>query len=434
MTDLHSCRYTAADHCGPVAPYGSSPRPPPPSTSQITGAGSASTAIMDISNAHPVIPQPFYHHSAPPPPPPPVSEYSRPYMQDRTNSGQFAENFYRPGQPPPPPMHGPPFYPYQNGTSHEHGPTGSGYNPAAAKSEHGDVSTPPSSPGLNEELTDHGSPTSTKDERCSPDSSPNGHGHHHCPGDDTHIKEEGVDGDTPHVLAPGFHGPTRRCLLWACKACKRKTVAVDRRKAATMRERRRLRKVNEAFEMLKRRTCPNPNQRLPKVEILRNAIDYIESLEELLHGARGTRPGNGEDGGAESGSASSGSDYMVKPLFFVLTPRKKCEIFLRLSILFPLFLNLYSLSFLPQLKRRFVDTNIMNPDVKYIKRLVFREICSRHLITAVRSETQQQIVQPEIYKCSPVLGKGMNFMTFSFQSGNRPSIALFGGPDSCWNK
>ena len=52
--------------------------------------------------------------------------------------------------------------------------------------------------------------------------------------------------------------------------------------AATMRERRRLRKVNEAFEALKRRTCPNPNQRMPKVEILRTTIEYIESLEELL--------------------------------------------------------------------------------------------------------------------------------------------------------
>ena len=75
---------------------------------------------------------------------------------------------------------------------------------------------------------------------------------------------------------------TRRCLLWACKVCKRKTVTVDRRKAATMRERRRLKKVNEAFDTLKRRTCPNPNQRLPKVEILRNAIEYIENLEDIL--------------------------------------------------------------------------------------------------------------------------------------------------------
>lgn len=36
---------------------------------------------------------------------------------------------------------------------------------------------------------------------------------------------------------------TRPCLAWACKACKKKSVAVDRRKAATLRERRRLRKV-----------------------------------------------------------------------------------------------------------------------------------------------------------------------------------------------
>ncbi|KAF1764547.1 hypothetical protein GCK72_004496 [Caenorhabditis remanei] len=59
-------------------------------------------------------------------------------------------------------------------------------------------------------------------------------------------------------------------------------LSVDRRKAATMRERRRLRKVNEAFEVVKQRTCPNPNQRLPKVEILRSAIDYINTLERML--------------------------------------------------------------------------------------------------------------------------------------------------------
>lgn len=44
----------------------------------------------------------------------------------------------------------------------------------------------------------------------------------------------------------GVHG-SRRCLLWACKACKKKTVTVDRRKAATLRERRRLRKVTHAY-------------------------------------------------------------------------------------------------------------------------------------------------------------------------------------------
>lgn len=93
-----------------------------------------------------------------------------------------------------------------------------------------------------------------------------------------------------HVLEPlsgHLGGQTKRtCLTWACKACKKKSVAVDRRKAATLRERRRLRKVNEAFEVLKRCTTTNTNQRLPKVEILRNAIEYIENLEDLLHVSR----------------------------------------------------------------------------------------------------------------------------------------------------
>lgn len=92
--------------------------------------------------------------------------------------------------------------------------------------------------------------------------------------------------DSEHVRAPGSLHQASRCLLWACKACKRKTTSADRRKAATMRERRRLSRVNDAFETLKRCTTPsrnqNPNQKLPKVEILRNAITYIESLQALL--------------------------------------------------------------------------------------------------------------------------------------------------------
>uniref|UniRef100_A0A670YEF8 Myogenic factor 6 n=1 Tax=Pseudonaja textilis TaxID=8673 RepID=A0A670YEF8_PSETE len=92
-------------------------------------------------------------------------------------------------------------------------------------------------------------------------------------------------GEEQHVLAPpGFqplHCPGQ-CLIWACKTCKKKAAPTDRRKAATLRERRRLKKINEAFEALKRRTVANPNQRLPKVEILRSAISYIERLQELL--------------------------------------------------------------------------------------------------------------------------------------------------------
>ncbi|XP_062339504.1 myogenic factor 5 isoform X2 [Osmerus eperlanus] len=85
-----------------------------------------------------------------------------------------------------------------------------------------------------------------------------------------------------HVRAPGAPHQPGHCLQWACKACKRKSSTVDRRRAATMRERRRLKKVNHAFEALRRCTSANPSQRLPKVEILRNAIQYIESLQDLL--------------------------------------------------------------------------------------------------------------------------------------------------------
>ncbi|KAG7255408.1 hypothetical protein CRUP_030447, partial [Coryphaenoides rupestris] len=88
-----------------------------------------------------------------------------------------------------------------------------------------------------------------------------------------------------HFRVPGGGGGGHQpghCLQWACKACKRKPTTVDRRRAATMRERRRLKKVNHAFEALRRCTSANPSQRLPKVEILRNAIQYIESLQDLL--------------------------------------------------------------------------------------------------------------------------------------------------------
>lgn len=93
---------------------------------------------------------------------------------------------------------------------------------------------------------------------------------------------QGSDEDE-HVRAPTGHHQAGHCLMWACKACKRKSTTMDRRKAATMRERRRLKKVNQAFETLKRCTTTNPNQRLPKVEILRSAISYIERLQDLLH-------------------------------------------------------------------------------------------------------------------------------------------------------
>ncbi|KAI9543077.1 Myogenic factor 6 [Dissostichus eleginoides] len=105
------------------------------------------------------------------------------------------------------------------------------------------------------------------------------------PGQDNVPSETGGESsEEEHVLAPpGLRAHCDgQCLMWACKVCKRKSAPPDRRKAATLRERRRLKKINEAFDVLKRKTVPNPNQRLPKVEILRSAISYIERLQDLL--------------------------------------------------------------------------------------------------------------------------------------------------------
>nr|XP_039274510.1 uncharacterized protein LOC120348453 [Styela clava] len=101
--------------------------------------------------------------------------------------------------------------------------------------------------------------------------------------------------DTEFLTSSGSHTchPNgQQCLVWACKACKRKTGPHDRRRAATLRERRRLKRVNEAYETLKRCACTNPNQRLPKVEILRNAITYIDNLQRMLYESK---KGNNEN-------------------------------------------------------------------------------------------------------------------------------------------
>ncbi|KAG7255409.1 hypothetical protein CRUP_030448 [Coryphaenoides rupestris] len=70
-------------------------------------------------------------------------------------------------------------------------------------------------------------------------------------------EERGTRGRSPHREG--------QCLVWACKTCKRRSAPGDRRRAATLRERRRLKKINEAFDALKRKTVANPGQRLPKV-------------------------------------------------------------------------------------------------------------------------------------------------------------------------
>jgi len=69
---------------------------------------------------------------------------------------------------------------------------------------------------------------------------------------------------------------------WTCKLCKKRDPS-DRRRNATLRERRRLKRVNEAYDGLKKCAVRNPSQRLPKVQILRAAIHRIEQLQRMLY-------------------------------------------------------------------------------------------------------------------------------------------------------
>ncbi|KAJ8392276.1 hypothetical protein AAFF_G00076400 [Aldrovandia affinis] len=103
------------------------------------------------------------------------------------------------------------------------------------------------------------------------------------------------------------------CLTWACRACKRRSSPADRRRAATARERRRLREVNGAFEALRRCTAARrAAPQLAKVEILRNAIRYIESLRGLLRERVEKYYGPPGGSGSERGSpASNCSDDTV---------------------------------------------------------------------------------------------------------------------------
>ena len=243
--------------------------------------------IMDISNSHPSMNANYYNQAA--------INYSRAYER-----GPYPDNFSYRGV-------GAVTHPYYN--NYHGGEYGRSNMEYSSKENNCPQPSPEQSHGTDRDTHSSKLADDLESKYSPSEKSLSDHDDSSNHGLDLDSKGEEGDDHIPHVLAPGFHGPTRRCLLWACKACKRKTVTIDRRKAATLRERRRLRKVNEAFETLKRRTCPNPNQRLPKVEILRNAIEYIESLEEVLHGSRGVGPT--EENNGDNRSTSSGSDYMV---------------------------------------------------------------------------------------------------------------------------
>lgn len=86
------------------------------------------------------------------------------------------------------------------------------------------------------------------------DESTTGSTHHHILAPESSSSSSGSTSSAASVHNhPGDGHQGRRCLLWACKACKKKNVTIDRRKAATMRERRRLRKVRRSFPFFQKK-------------------------------------------------------------------------------------------------------------------------------------------------------------------------------------
>ena len=67
--------------------------------------------------------------------------------------------------------------------------------------------------------------------------------------------------------------------------------------------------------MLRQQTTSPPNQRLPKVEILRNAICYIEALEKILNS---TEPPNVTNRKAEEDTIISNTSVNQKVNYTIL--------------------------------------------------------------------------------------------------------------------
>ena len=73
--------------------------------------------------------------------------------------------------------------------------------------------------------------------------------------------------------------------------------------------------MNEAFDTLKRRACSNPNQRLSKVEILRNAIQYIESLERVLADQTGAEYYDDDRDGASKSTTDAATNAFAETTY-----------------------------------------------------------------------------------------------------------------------
>lgn len=93
------------------------------------------------------------------------------------------------------------------------------------------------------------------------------------------------------------------------KKFKNPQLAQQQRRQANMRERRRMKSINHAFDGLRQKIPTLPyEKKLSKVDTLKLAINYIQFLQELIETDDSRKGAGGEDGGAsgENGGASDG--------------------------------------------------------------------------------------------------------------------------------
>uniref|UniRef100_K7GA34 Myogenin n=1 Tax=Pelodiscus sinensis TaxID=13735 RepID=K7GA34_PELSI len=111
-----------------------------------------------------------------------------------------------------------------------------------------------------------------------------------------------------------------QCLPWACKICKRKTVSIDRRRAATLREKRRLKKGREELHSKKKKKQLRKPCILPSVQEFVSEIDFTSRLRSHVrcldrkthlfvakpasHNAGGQEPQVASECGSNSASCS----------------------------------------------------------------------------------------------------------------------------------
>ncbi len=85
------------------------------------------------------------------------------------------------------------------------------------------------------------------------------------------------------------HKPSANSNSSATKKTRRRVATLAQRRAANIRERRRMFNLNEAFDKLRRKVPTFAyEKRLSRIETLRLAITYISFMNELLGGGGGS--------------------------------------------------------------------------------------------------------------------------------------------------